>query len=78
MRHFLGVLWGVLIFEGTLAVSPAYAYLDPGTGSMLLQLLLGGVAGVVLIFKMYWARIKQFFGGSSDNNSRSENGASDK
>ena len=39
----------------------AYAYLDPGSGSMLLQLLLGGVTGVVVIFKLYWQRVKGFF-----------------
>lgn len=37
-----------------------YAYLDPGSGSMLLQLLLGGVAGVVVVFKLYWERLKSF------------------
>lgn len=41
---------------------PAHAYLDPGTGSMLLQLLLGGVAGVLVVGKLYWARVKGFFG----------------
>lgn len=35
------------------APNPAYAYLDPGTGSMILQLLLGGVAGVLIIGKLY-------------------------
>lgn len=45
----------------TLAISsPAYAYLDPGTGSMLLQLLLGGVAGLMAIGKLYWMEIKDF------------------
>ena len=39
----------------------AHAYLDPGSGSMLLQLLLGGVTGVVVIFKLYWQRVKGFF-----------------
>ncbi len=43
-------------------VSPAYAYLDPGTGSMLAQLLLGGVAGALVIGKLYWARLKDIFG----------------
>jgi hypothetical protein len=33
---------------------PTHAYLDPGTGSMLLQVLLGGVAGAVVIVKLYW------------------------
>jgi hypothetical protein len=36
----------------------AYAYLDPGTGSVLLQVLLGGVAGVLALIKLYWKRIK--------------------
>jgi hypothetical protein len=39
----------------------AYAYLDPGTGSMLIQMLLGGVAGVLVVGKLYWSRIKTFF-----------------
>ena len=42
----------------------AQAYLDPGTGSMLLQLLLGGVAGVLVIGKLYWQRVKDVFSGS--------------
>ena len=42
----------------------AHAYLDPGTGSMLLQLLLGGVAGVLVIGKLYWQRVKDVFSGS--------------
>lgn len=33
------------------------AYLDPGSGSMLIQLLLGGVAGLVVILKLFWRRI---------------------
>ncbi len=43
-------------------VSPAYAYLDPGSGSMLLQLLLGGVAGLVVVIKLYWHRLLVKFG----------------
>lgn len=41
--------------------SPAMAYLDPGTGSMILQLVLGGVAGALVILKLYWARLKSLF-----------------
>ncbi len=52
-----------LLFASVLRVdAPAYAYLDPGTGSMLVQLLLGGVAGALVIGKLYWQRIKAFFG----------------
>ncbi len=42
--------------------SPAYAYLDPGTGSMILQILLGGVAGALVVGKLYWHRLKQLLG----------------
>jgi len=45
---------------------PAQAYLDPGTGSMVLQLVLGGVAGIMVVGKLYWARIKGLFGFSAD------------
>ncbi len=42
--------------------APAHAYLDPGTGSMIVQLLLGGVAGALVIGKLYWARLTAMFG----------------
>jgi hypothetical protein len=41
--------------------APAYAYLDPTTGSILLQGLLAGVAGVMVVGRLYWARLKAFF-----------------
>jgi len=55
---------------------PAHAYIDPGTGGMLLQLLLGGVAGVLVIGKLYWLRIKEgfqnIFGGGADSEESSD------
>jgi hypothetical protein len=51
------------IFLTVSAASPAYAYLDPGTGSMLLQLMLGGVAGVMVVGKLYLRRAADFFRG---------------
>lgn len=35
-----------------------YAYLDPGTGSMLLQIILGGVAGLAILGRLFWNRLK--------------------
>ena len=40
---------------------PAYAYLNPGTGSIFLQILLGGLAGLAIILKLYWAQVKKAF-----------------
>jgi hypothetical protein len=34
-----------------------FAYLDPGSGSMLLQMLLGGIAGIAVSIKMFGKRI---------------------
>jgi hypothetical protein len=33
------------------------AYLDPGSGSMLVQLLVGGVAAAVVALKLYWYKL---------------------
>ena len=46
----------------------ARAYTDPGAGSMLLQLLLGGAAGLFVAYRMFKERILRFFGfGKNDN-----------
>ena len=42
-------------------IAPAHAYLDPATGSIILQGLIAGVAGVVVVARLYWARVKAFF-----------------
>ena len=35
------------------------SYLDPGSGSMILQALAGGIAGAVVVVKLYWGRLKR-------------------
>jgi hypothetical protein len=37
-----------------------FAYLDPGTGSMLVQLLVGGFAAAGVAAKLYWQKILRF------------------
>ena len=39
-------------------VHPAHAYLDPGTGSILLQSTLALIAGTVVTLKLYWTKLK--------------------
>lgn len=62
MKHLTLILTTVVLLGSFAVTAPAYAYLDPGTGSMLLQLLLGSAAGALVIGKLYWTRIKSFFG----------------
>lgn len=40
------------------SAQPAFAYLDPGTGSMLLQVILGGIAAVGVALKLFWHKIR--------------------
>jgi hypothetical protein len=37
-------------------------YLDPGTGSIILQALVATVVGATLAVKLFWHRIRVFFG----------------
>jgi hypothetical protein len=37
------------------------AYLDPGTGSMALQLLMGGIVAALATVRLYWDRMKTYF-----------------
>lgn len=39
----------------------AFAYLDPGTGSYIFQVMAALVIGVLYTIKMYWQKIKNFF-----------------
>lgn len=39
----------------------AEAYLDPGTGSMMLQVILGGLAAIGVAIKLYWHKLVAIF-----------------
>jgi len=41
--------------------TPSFAYLDPATGSMIIQGIIGAVAGLLIAAKFYWHKIKSFF-----------------
>lgn len=41
--------------------SASFGYIDPGTGSYLIQFLLAGIAGASLAIRIFWKRIKGFF-----------------
>ncbi len=44
-----------------LAPKNVYAYLDPGSGSYLVQVVLGVVFGGLFMIKIYWNKIKSIF-----------------
>jgi hypothetical protein len=59
-----------LLFRG-LFVSDAFAYIDPGSGSMFIQVIIGGLVAVGVALKMYWEKIK--FKLSTMRSAKSEN-----
>jgi len=49
----------IFIFLSIFSFSPnAYAYLDPGTGSIILQAIIGGLAACVTYIVLLWKKIK--------------------
>ena len=42
------------------------AYLDPGSGSFILQALIATLAGILVAVNIYWQKIKRFLGRSRD------------
>lgn len=53
--------WIAVVFAALVA-EPVFAYLDPGTGSMLLQVILGGIAAVGVALKLFWHKIRVAIG----------------
>lgn len=44
-----------------ISTKSAQAYLDPGSGSLLFQILVGGVLSALFAIKLYYKKIKLFF-----------------
>ena len=50
-----------IISVGALLFSfPAYAYIDPGLGSIILQSVVGGFAVAIGFISLYWQKFKSF------------------
>ena len=62
-------IFNLLLIYNIFIVTNAYAYLDPGTGSIILQAILGAIAAGVSYCTFYWNKVKNFF---KKNNSKKE------
>lgn len=55
-----GIVSGMLLGIAFIAdAGPAQAYIDPGTGSILLQGIVGGAATFMVVLRLYGGRLKQ-------------------
>ena len=55
-----------------LSTYPALAYLDPGTGSLIIQSIIGALAAVAITLKLYWHKIKLKLSGRKSSESETE------
>lgn len=53
--------------------SPVYAYLDPGTGSIIIQGVIATVVGAGVAMKIYWHKIRKFFSPSRNTDNGGSN-----
>ena len=54
-KTFFGL--GILAVLAAL-IQDAYAYIDPGSGSVIIQIIIGGLVGIGITIKIYWHKIK--------------------
>ena len=81
MRHVHRIRLKAFAAAGAIGIAApeAHAYLDPGTGSMLLQIMLGGLAGLGVAAKLYWHRIRAFLGArDAEDGEREEKGKAER
>ena len=50
-----------LMVVGHFSVSNAFAYLDPSSGTIIIQMLAGALIGVGIAMKLYWQKLKMKF-----------------
>ena len=64
MRKTIGTfLLGIILIEPDFAL----AYIDPSAGGLLVQILLGGIAGIGVLVKLYWGKLTKFFRKEKDD-----------
>ena len=65
---------GLLALAALVLLTPtdAHAYLDPGTGSYVLQMIIAGLLGAAFAVKLSWLRIKRFVAGVFSRNDRND------
>ncbi len=55
----------LIIFPWLTILGDKVAYLDPGSGSFLIQLAIAALVGMAVVFRSQWTKIKKFLGGKS-------------
>ncbi len=64
--------WYLLAAVAAALPGPALAYIDPGTGSMLIQSLLAAIAGALVFGRTLWQRVKDIISRNRKKAEKSE------
>ena len=59
MKHF-NYFSAMTLFFTLFFASPVHAYIDPGSGSYILQLLIAALFGILFTVKVFWRNVKMF------------------
>lgn len=59
---YIGVFFIILAF----IVEPAQAYIDPGSGSTIMSIIIGLVVSIGLAVKTYWYKLVALFTGKKN------------
>ena len=70
----------IIVVLSFIISKPAYAYLDPGTGSIIIQAILSFIAAALVSINIWWLKIKTFFLTifKSDKKKKSDNESNEK
>jgi len=66
-RKMIAIIFTILVTIGVVWPRKASAYLDPGSGSYLIQIIIAGMVGFGFFFRNYWQQVKIFFKKKSDD-----------
>ena len=51
----------IILLSFFILTTKAHAYLDPGTGSIILQAIVGAFAAFFTSIYIFWAKVKNFY-----------------
>jgi hypothetical protein len=70
-------IFTIITFFGLGLANEAQAYIDPGTGSIIIQGLVAALVGGLVLIKTYWRKLRMFFSKKKENSSAVDNGYRD-
>ena len=68
-------MWNIqfIVFAGlTMVYMPAFAYIDPGSGSAIVSLVIGLFVAMGLVVKTYWYKLKALFTKQTGSGNKAE------